>query len=37
MHLGKGEKHRAIQMLEEGRGRHSGYEPGPENTKAGNH
>jgi site-specific recombinase XerD len=41
MHLGKGEKHRAIQMLEEGRRespawRHSGDAPGPENTEAGN-
>jgi site-specific recombinase XerD len=41
MHLGKGEKHRAIQMLEERRGdsqawRHPGDAPGPENTKAGN-
>jgi len=42
MHLGKGEKHRAIQMLEEGRReslacRHSGDAPGPESTEAGNH
>jgi hypothetical protein len=41
MHPGKGEKHRAIQMLEEGRGespiwRHSGDAPGPESTGAGN-
>jgi hypothetical protein len=41
MHLGKGEKHRAIQMLEEGRDaspawRHSGDEPEPESTGAGN-
>ncbi|MFL5347970.1 MAG: tyrosine-type recombinase/integrase [Hyalangium sp.] len=41
MHLGKGEKHRAIQMLEEGRDaspawRHSGDEKEPESTGAGN-
>jgi hypothetical protein len=41
MHLEKAEKHRAIQMLEEGREaslawRHSGDEKGPENTEAGN-
>jgi integrase len=40
MHLGKREKHRAIQMLEEGRGeslawRQSGDEPGPESSGAG--
>jgi site-specific recombinase XerD len=41
MHLGKGEKHRAIQMLEERRGkspiwRHTGDALEPENTEAGN-
>ncbi len=41
MHLGKGEKHRAIQMLEEGRGespiwRHAGDAKEPESTGAGN-
>ncbi|AKJ04736.1 Hypothetical protein AA314_06362 [Archangium gephyra] len=41
LHLGKGETHRALQMLEEGRGgspawSHPGDAPGPENTEAGN-
>jgi integrase len=41
MHLGKGEKHRAIQMLEEGREtspiwRHAGDAKEPESTGAGN-
>ncbi|MBZ4376074.1 tyrosine-type recombinase/integrase [Corallococcus sp. AS-1-6] len=41
MHLGKGEKHLAIQMLEEGRDaspawRHCGDEKEPESTRAGN-
>ncbi len=41
MHLGKGEKHCAIQMLEAGRGespiwRHSGDAKEPESTGAGN-